>query len=200
MKKFTNDHRTRITKLLIRKAFMELLCRKPIQSISIKELCDRAGVSRGTFYAHYADIYDLLHQIEDDMVAEISSALEPLMQSADSDSPVILSTRIFEILKDNSDLCTVTLSDYGDKQFAIRLINMGREKCIDLYHNHFRDVPAKQIEYYYAFVSGGVISLLRRWLDDGMTATPYEIASMAEGIMLKGIGIFQQPPDHKGRY
>lgn len=190
MKKLTNDHRTRVTKLLIRKAFMELLCRKPIQSISIKELCDLADVSRGTFYAHYQDIYDLLNQIEGDMLREITAALEPLMDASGSDNPVTLSTRIFEILKDNSDLCTVTLSDYGDKQFALRLLNLGREKCLDLYRGYFRNVPTKQIEYYYAFVSSGVIGLLRRWLDDGMTASPGEIASMAEGIMLRGIGVF----------
>ena len=100
MKKFTNDHRSRVTQLLIRKAFLELLCRKPIQSISIKELCGLAGVSRGTFYAHYQDIYDLFQQIEDDMMEEIASALEPLMEQVNEGSPVALSTRIFEILTD----------------------------------------------------------------------------------------------------
>lgn len=82
MKKFTNDHRTRVTRLLIRKAFLELLSRKPIQSISIKELCDLAGVSRGTFYAYYTDIYESAPAIEDDMTAEIAAALEPLLDAA----------------------------------------------------------------------------------------------------------------------
>ncbi|MFR9208180.1 MAG: TetR/AcrR family transcriptional regulator [Lachnospiraceae bacterium] len=62
----TTDHRTRVTKMLIRKAFTDLLKQKPIQSISIKELCESAGINRGTFYSHYSDIYDLLKQIEDD--------------------------------------------------------------------------------------------------------------------------------------
>ena len=62
LKKVTNDHRTRVTKILIRKSFMELLKNKPIQNISIKEICDKSGISRGTFYAHYTDIYDLLNQ------------------------------------------------------------------------------------------------------------------------------------------
>ena len=190
MKKFTNDHRSRVTQLLIRKAFLELLCRKPIQSISIKELCGLAGVSRGTFYAHYQDIYDLFQQIEDDMMEEIASALEPLMEQVNEGSPVALSTRIFEILKDHSDLCTVTLGDYGDKQFAVRLVNLGRDKCIDLYRNYFKNVSTKRLEYFYAFVSGGVISLLRKWLDDGMSATPAEIAQLTEGIMLRGVGVF----------
>ena len=60
MKKVTNDHRSRVTKMLIRKAFMELLRQKPLASISVKELCELAGINRGTFYSHYQDVYDLL--------------------------------------------------------------------------------------------------------------------------------------------
>ena len=52
MKNVTNDRRTRVTRLLIRRAFTELLRRKPIQSITVKELCEEAGINRGTFYLH----------------------------------------------------------------------------------------------------------------------------------------------------
>ena len=64
MKNVTNDRRTRVTRLLIRRAFTELLRRKPIQSITVKELCEEAGINRGTFYAHYTDIYALRDAIE----------------------------------------------------------------------------------------------------------------------------------------
>ena len=62
------DHRTRVTKMLIRRAFTDLLRVKPVQSISIKELCEKAGVNRGTFYAHYQSVHDLLMQMEDTSV------------------------------------------------------------------------------------------------------------------------------------
>ena len=63
MKTTKNDHRTRVTKAMIRKAFTTILRNKPIQSISIKELCELAQINRSTFYLHYTDIYDLLNQI-----------------------------------------------------------------------------------------------------------------------------------------
>mgnify|MGYP002917598254 FL=1 len=61
---------------MIRKAFMDLLKQKPIQSISIRELCETAGINRGTFYTHYADIYDLMQRIEEEMLADFEKALE----------------------------------------------------------------------------------------------------------------------------
>ena len=72
MKSKEQDHRSRITLMLIRKALMELLRQKPIQAISIKELCESAGINRGTFYAHYTDMYDLLQKIESDMLPNFS--------------------------------------------------------------------------------------------------------------------------------
>lgn len=38
----------------------ELMKRKPLDKISIRELTDGCGVNRQTFYYHFADIYDLV--------------------------------------------------------------------------------------------------------------------------------------------
>ena len=49
------DHRVRLTKLLLREAFLDLLVEKPVAKITVKELCEQANVNRATFYAHYRD-------------------------------------------------------------------------------------------------------------------------------------------------
>lgn len=181
------DHRTRVTKMLIRRAFTDLLRVKPVQSISIKELCEKAGVNRGTFYAHYASVHDLLKQMEDEMLAEIGEALARLLPpDGKGVSSLRISTELFQCLKDNADLCIVTLGDFGDKSFAVRLLNMGWEKCIEAYSRYFRDATPKQIAYFYAFVSEGCIGLLRRWLREEMSTSAEEIAAMAEQLMLYG--------------
>ena len=191
MSRNTGDHRTRVSRLLIRRAFMDLLKRKPIQNITVKELCDTAGINRSTFYAHYTDVGDLLRRIEEEMMAELEQAMAPLLADQEKPfNPVEISTEIFRCLKENSDLCTVTLSDYEDKAFLLRLINMGRERCMETYLKHYPGVTPRQVEYFYAFASAGCIGLLRKWLDDGMTTSAQEIAQMAESLMLQGLGVF----------
>lgn len=192
MKKFTNDHRTRVTRFLLRKAFMELLRQKPIQSISIRELCELAGINRGTFYTHYTDIYDLRAQIEEEMLRDFEKSMEPLRRlESGSLTTVQVTAAVFQCLKDNADLCTVTLGDYGDKAFALKLLNLGRETCLAAYSDYFRGTPQKKIEYYYAFVSAGCIGLLQKWLSDGMVSSAEEMAQMAEGIMMRGIAFLR---------
>ena len=58
------NRRILITKQLLCESFISLLKQKPIDKISVTELCQAANVNRGSFYAHYADVYDLLGQIE----------------------------------------------------------------------------------------------------------------------------------------
>ena len=44
------------------KAFLELLEQKDFAYITVKEICERAGVNRSTFYLHYETVADLLSE------------------------------------------------------------------------------------------------------------------------------------------
>lgn len=192
MKKGAVDHRTRVTRLLIREAFTSLLKTKPIESISIKELCEQAGINRGTFYTHYTDIYDLRTQIEREFRAEIECALEPLMCSDSGQvTPARITTELFQCLRDNSDLCTITLGPHGNKAFLMELIQIGQEKSAQSYAQYFADVSQQKFAYFYAFVSAGCIGLLQKWLDEGMRASAEEMAHTVEELMLHGAGYLQ---------
>ena len=59
-----DDRRVRYTKMVLKDSLLKLLSEKDISRITIKEICDGADVNRATFYAHYADQYDLLLPVE----------------------------------------------------------------------------------------------------------------------------------------
>lgn len=193
MKNLINDHRVRVTRMLLRKAFLELLSRKPIHSISVRELCEEAGINRGTFYAHYKDIYDLREQIEAEMLSDFQKALEPLLaEKTDSITLTEITAGIFHCLRDNSDICAATLGKYGDRDFLVHLIDLGRDSCIKRYSEYFRSASLRDIEWFYTFVSAGCIALLQDWIDRGMTEPSDRIAAAAETIMMKGIGFLEK--------
>lgn len=56
--------------------FLELRKHKPIEKISIVELCKKADINKSTFYVYYHDIYDLSEQLEDEMVENIKNSLD----------------------------------------------------------------------------------------------------------------------------
>ena len=75
------DLRIEKTKKAIRNAFIELRTKKPLEKITVKELCALACINKSTFYSHYEDIYALSEAMEQETVASIisgmSSALKP---------------------------------------------------------------------------------------------------------------------------
>jgi hypothetical protein len=50
------------TAVKMNKALLTLLEKKEFEYITIKEVCDTAGVNRSTFYLHYENTYDLLEE------------------------------------------------------------------------------------------------------------------------------------------
>ena len=49
--------------ILLAESFKELVYKRPIEKITIKEITDKAGVIRPTFYNHFQDKYELLEWI-----------------------------------------------------------------------------------------------------------------------------------------
>ena len=60
----------------IRSAIMELAKNKPLEQITVKELCEQALINKATFYSHYDNINALLEEIEDEFVKNLTGEIE----------------------------------------------------------------------------------------------------------------------------
>lgn len=61
------EKRNKKTKNLISEAFFELLDTKSFEKITVIDICDKALISRGTFYTHFDDKYHLISYCVDDL-------------------------------------------------------------------------------------------------------------------------------------
>jgi len=59
------DRRVQKTRKLLQDALIELVAERGYESVSIREILDKANVGRSTFYAHFQDKDQLLHSILD---------------------------------------------------------------------------------------------------------------------------------------
>ena len=58
------DRRVARTRKQLREALIELLKVKSVQDITVCELADKVEISRGTFYLHYKNVFDMLETVE----------------------------------------------------------------------------------------------------------------------------------------
>ena len=69
------DQRIRLSKQLLRNALLELLKEKHISKVSVREICERAQINRTTFYKYYGSQYELLEDIENMLIAQITEKI-----------------------------------------------------------------------------------------------------------------------------
>lgn len=185
------EHRVQTTKRLLREALIKLLAEKPLRSITVKELCEHAKLNRGTFYAHYEDVYDLLGKIEADMAADFHIVLEPVLSCAGDLTPPSVTKKVFECIEANADLCRVIIGPYGDKEFGRNLLRSCKESCMQSCIRFFPAAEMWQIEAYFTFITGGCYALMERWLREGAVENSAKLADAAQKIMECGIAFLQ---------
>jgi len=187
------DRRVKYTKMVLRQSLLELMKDKNINKISVKDICDLADINRGTFYSHYADPFDLLHQIEEELFVKISASLKRHSERNREDK--ISGTRgaileIIECIAENSDICRVLLSENGDPAFMERVMYIGRDGCIADWADEIGENNVEIAEFLYSFAAFGSISLIKEWFLDGMRLPPEEIARIVDQIIYRGLNSF----------
>lgn len=188
----TLDRRVRKTRALLRKCLTELLQQKKIQDITVREISDLADINRGTFYLHYRDVFDLMEQVEAELLDELNELLNKYEPGAFLTKPSAIFTEVFTLVKDNADIVAILIGENGDLNFVNRLNGIVREKCLKDWMELFRNGNQESFNAYYAFIVSGAIGIVQYWLSSGVKETPEQLAFMTEQIMVKGIKVFEQ--------
>ena len=65
------DRRARRTRQAIKESFAALAANQPLPDLTVKEVMERAGVNRATFYAHFSNIEGLERAMETDAAERV---------------------------------------------------------------------------------------------------------------------------------
>ena len=88
------DRRVRKSKEAIRTALVKLLKHKNIEDITVTEIAKEADVNRKTFYNNYENIYQVIEEIENDIVISFTDLLSKINLDEMLKQPL----KIFEML------------------------------------------------------------------------------------------------------
>jgi len=180
------DRRVRRTKKLLTQALTELLQKKQINEITVKELTDLADMNRGTFYLYYRDIFDMLEKIE----AELFQKLDTIAQSHEHGEltqqvkPILLD--LFHFISENQEMCRVLLSPNGDMNFLHRLYEAIRERCREIWGDQVGGVSEKEFDYRYSFAVFGCAGMIREWVNRNCQETDLQMAELADRMIRRG--------------
>lgn len=181
------DRRVRKTKKVLRKSLISLMKEKSINSITVKELCEKADINRGTFYLHYTDVFYMLDEIEKELFEEFQEMILSHEISEDRIETKPILKDIFTFIAQNKDFCMVILCDRGDMVFVKKIVSIIYEKGYNDWINIFKKENKDIFNKYYSFILYGVIGLIDNWLKNGLKESPEYMAILTESMILNGI-------------
>lgn len=177
------DRRILRTRRLLRDALTELMDEKGFEGITVRDLTEKPDISRGTFYLHYKDKYDLLEQSETDILNTIPGIVRPdkkILEGIapiDKEEPFPFLISLFSYFQVHADFMKVNLGPKGNPSFQSDLKNVIKNKVLEnvLTHAKKKDMLVPE-EYFTAYVASAHLGVIQHWLENGMEMTPHELA------------------------
>lgn len=172
------DRRVRKTLQALSDALVDLILEKGYDSITIKEITDRADVAHATFYRHYRDKDELLRRKLGEIVGEIEGLTrEPTLQDAEG-------YLIFKHAEENSTLYRILLGSQGTlevrKWLQDRMAANTLRTCQSLYQPNSL-VPPQVAAHH---IAGSLLLLIEWWLNQAMPYPPHQMAKIYERLIV----------------
>lgn len=180
MNEKTMDKRVYKTLTKIEKSMVTLLNVKSYDDISIKDICDESGISRGTFYQHYRDKDDFLFQYQKAMMKKGKRRLTQIQYEE--------RRQFFEhelnFWINEGELLLLLLRD-NDAYIVHQAIKKNLQQNIEVRLVPIMNTQAltnKEKYFLIIFMSNAVFGVLQDWVQRGRQESPKEISLMIDKV------------------
>lgn len=167
-------------------ALLALLDKKDFDYITVKEICDKAGVNRSTFYLHYENTSELLAESVEYLIRNLRSRYgdsDLINVKNDSVDELLLFTPEYSVpylqfIKEHKKAFTAAISQpniFGVNNTFNKMYNLLFEPILEKF-----GVPQEERRYMVKFYISGIHAVITEWIKGGCTD---EITHIADMIM-----------------
>lgn len=137
-------------------AFWSIYTTKRIDKITVKEITNKAGYNRGTFYEYFRDVYEVLEVIEN-LALPTLDELPPLVE-VNSNSPAFINSFV-ALYQEKYKYYNHLLGDNGDPAFQRKLKHSLKSSIIMALKNK-EEIDLEEIEFMLEYILSGMIGIL----------------------------------------
>lgn len=145
------DKRVQKSKSSIINTFLEIRAKKPLEKITVTELCKKAEINKSTFYVHYRDIYDLSEQLETEVVNSILESIQ--YPEKVFDAPEQFTRELFQAYQAKNSLIQILFADTRSMLLPQKISSAIKNLLFSI-RPEYRDDPEKNIRFTYQIYGG----------------------------------------------
>lgn len=177
------NQRIRLSKKLLQNSLIQLLQQRSINKISVSDICGGAQINRSTFYRYYGSQYDLMNDIEE----EILKHIEAYLYTDDLPDNISKMTRMLYFFNEHLEECRVLLNNNVDPEFPEKLMNLPVIRQL-MEHTLGDCYSEQEAEYLYSLVIHGGFEVVRKWMNKEQRESPETIACFMEETIQRLVG------------
>lgn len=179
-----SDARVRYTQRVLKESFLSLLREKPVNKITVKEVCELAELNRATFYAHYSDCFALMDRIEQ----ELLDAFEQSLRLIEGFDVSVLISAIYTMVEQHEDACRVLIFNGASPSLLGRMIDLAKEDSIASWKLQLHHASDAELEMLYIHLSNGLMNVVLGGYDK---YSREEVISFVNRIVKSSLSLFQ---------
>jgi AcrR family transcriptional regulator len=160
-------------------AFWSLYITKRIDKITVKEITNKAGYNRGTFYEYFQDVYEMLEVIENFSLPTLDE-LPPLMD-VDTHSPTFIHS-FMQLYQEKYKYYNHLLGENGDPAFQRKLKNSLKSSIIQALEIK-GNIDLVEIDFMLEYILSGMIGILIYMFQQKPNLPEEKIVSLQYALM-----------------
>lgn len=150
------------SKRMLAQALSELILEMPYEKITVSAITRRADLNRGTFYAHYESVDDLMREVLDDIVEKLFSVLDEAMRVEFPRHPEPVIAKAIAYLQDEADLYRLLAAGESAPVFLADMKRRITEALVGHVAPCHEDEAEARIAVVY--LSSGLVDVAFAWL------------------------------------
>lgn len=170
------NQRVAVTKRMLQEGLMRLLAVKPLDKVSITELCREAGINRTTFYRYYEFPKDILLEMQSDFFEESFGHFQCPLTAKDVEP-------FFMRLSENTQLVKYFFQYNSDTdwiQIFCKVYQSFPEKNMT---KAFQDLDENRAKLLSTYLAGGAYFLARQWIMEDIPLSPKDLSELALNVL-----------------
>lgn len=164
------------SKNLIKKALAKLIHTKDVSKITVSDIIREADISRGTFYAHYADVNSVVEQIESEELQKIIDFVNRFGVERVSEDVGTFIKMICEYLSNDMEYYRMLTQSNMLDSFIWRLVNVYYDILLESIVSSGKHRDVDEANLYLLYITSAAKTVLVNWLSGEIKGTPEQIA------------------------
>ena len=183
------DRRVVKTKRAIKEAFAKLLTQKDINDITISDIAAEANINRKTFYNYYGGIYEVVGEIEDDIVRLIDKEVTGIGFQNSLQSPYLIFEKLTKVIKTDTDFFGYLLGMNANVSLESKIADLLKSK-FKMFVLQDVEISELRLNLMAEFIISGMVAVYRRWFNSDRSEPIETISEEMKLLAFEGINGF----------